>query len=124
MWPRLINIAVGVWLMAAPAALKYDGRAADHDRIVGPLIASIACISIWEATRALRGVNVVIGAWMLLAPWLLSFPTTPTWHTMVCGAAVVGFALVRGRLKHRFDGGWWLATASTTASPDGADRTT
>lgn len=107
MWARIINLVIGVWLMAAPAALGYAGtRAADHDRIVGPILASIACIAIWETTRPLRWVNLVIGGWLVLAPWVLGFPPAATWNAVLAGAVVAGLSLVRGTLRHRFDGGW------------------
>jgi hypothetical protein len=106
MWAQLINVAIGIWLMAAPDVLGYGGIAADHDRIVGPLVATFACVACWEATRPLRWVNLPVGAWMLLAPWLLGFPSTATIDTMLCGIAVACLSLVRGKLKHRFDGGW------------------
>ena len=119
MWPRLINIAIGIWLMAAPAILRYDGLAADHDRIVGPIIASLACIAIWETTRGLRWLNLLIGAWMLLAPWVLSFPADATWNTMLAGAAVAGLSLVRGTLKHSFGGGWLLRGSTARSNEAG-----
>lgn len=107
MWARLLNVAVGIWLMAAPAVLGYNGTvAADHDRMAGPLLASFACIAIWEITRSLRRVNTVIGAWLLAAPWFLGFPPAATVSSMAAGAAVVGLSLVRGNLTHDFAGGW------------------
>ena len=118
MWPRLINIVIGLWLMAAPAVLRYDGIASDHDRIVGPIIASLACIAIWETTRGLRWGNLLIGAWMLLAPWLLWFPADATTSTMLSGGAVAALSLVRGKLKHRFDGGWNLWRSSPQRPAD------
>jgi hypothetical protein len=107
MWARVLNVAVGIWLMAAPAALRYEGTlAADHDRVVGPVLASFACIAMWEVTRPLRWGNAVIGAWLLAAPWVLGFPPVATVNSMAAGAVVVGLSLVRGKLTHDFAGGW------------------
>lgn len=106
MWARLINIGIGIWLMAAPAVLGYGGVASNHDRIVGPLLASFACIALWEVTRPLRWVNLLLGGWMLLAPWILGFGPTATVNSLLAGAAVAGLSLVRGTLSHRFGGGW------------------
>jgi hypothetical protein len=108
MWPRLINIAVGIWLIAAPAVMGYEGLAADHARVVGPIVASLACIAIWEATRSLRRVNLLVGLWMLLSPWLLEFPAIAAVNTCPCGGIVVGMSLLRGKLTHRLGGGWAL----------------
>lgn len=117
MWARAINIAIGIWLMAAPDVLRYGGVPADHGRIVGPVIASLACIAMWEVTRSLRWINLLIGLWMLLAPWVLGFPADATINTMLCGAAVAGLSLVRGKLTHRFDGGWTFWRSPAPAPP-------
>ena len=73
---------------------------------MGPLLATFACVGMWEVTRPLRRVNTLIGGWMLLAPWILGMPTVPTVQCVVAGAAVIGLSLIRGRLTHRFAGGW------------------
>lgn len=106
MWPRLISIALGIWLMFAPFVLGYEDLAADHDRIIGPLAASCACIAIWEATRGLRWVNAALGAWLAIAPWLLGFAWVPTSNSVAVGVALFGMACVRGTVKHQLDGGW------------------
>jgi hypothetical protein len=114
----MVNVAIGVWLMAAPDALSYAGLADDHDRVVGPVIATFACVAIWDATRPLRWVNFVIALWMLLAPWLLGFPQAATINTMLCGAAVAALSWVRGKLRHQFDGGWRAVWAPELAPWD------
>ena len=107
MWARAVSVAVGIWLMAAPAVLRYSGTfAADHDRVVGPVLASFACIAMWEITRPLRRVNTLVGAWLLAAPWVLGFPPAATANSMAAGAVVVGLSLVRGKLTHDYAGGW------------------
>ena len=107
MWARILNVAAGIWLMAAPAVLRYQGTlAADHDRVAGPVLARFACIAIWEITRPLRRVNTMIGAWLLAAPWVLGFPPAAAANSMAVGAVVVGLSLVRGKTTHDFAGGW------------------
>lgn len=106
MWARLLNAALGIWLMAAPAVLGYGGPAANVDRIVGPVAASFAIIAIWEATRPVRHVNLLLGAWLLLAPWVLGYPTTATVNSLVVGAALIALSRVRGKVEDRFGGGW------------------
>ena len=51
--------------MASPAVLDYADPARANDRIIGPLVASMAIIAIWDITRPLRWVNVILGAWLL-----------------------------------------------------------
>lgn len=121
MWARFINVAIGIWLMAAPAVLGYGGTAAaHHDRIVGPVLASLACIAIWEVTGPLRWLNLLIGGWLLLAPWVLGLPYDATINSSFAGLVVVCLSLVRGSLTHRFGGGWLSLLATRSARPSGA----
>lgn len=113
MWAQAINTLLGIWLMAAPALLAYGGVAADHDHIVGPVVATFACVAIWEATRAVRWANLPIGLWMLAAPWVLNFPAPATTNALLSGLLIAALSIPRGRFTHRFGGGWsslWRAT--------------
>jgi hypothetical protein len=122
--PRLVNAALGIWLMAAPAVLGYSttGSAAGSvDRTVGPLVASTAIAAIWPEIRPLRWVNVVLGGWMVVAPlvlgWFVDYPTVAVVNSIVVGAAVTGAAFVRGPVDARFGGGWrsvWRSDIDTT----------
>jgi hypothetical protein len=103
---QLLNTLIGVWLMAAPGVLSYDGPGRTNDHIVGPIIATFACAAVWEATRSARWVNLPLGVWLLAAPWALGYTGAPMWNGLLCGVAVAILSCVRGRMKHRFDGGW------------------
>jgi hypothetical protein len=106
MWAQVVSALLGVWLMAAPAILIYDGAARTSDRIVGPLVAAIGFVAIWEVTRPLRWLNLVLGAWLLLAPWLVGYDLTPKLNSLVVGAILLSLARMGGKLKQRYSGGW------------------
>ncbi len=107
MWARCINAALGIWLMAAPAILGYDNPAQTHDRIVGPLIATVAIVGIWEVTRGLRWINFAFGCWLLFVPLVLGYGWgVATWNSLGIGALVALFACFGGRIEGRFGGGW------------------
>jgi hypothetical protein len=103
---RLLEAALGVWLMVAPTVLGYGPPAAHDDRIVGPLIAAVGIIAAWEIARPLRHVNLLAGAWLVLAPWLLGFPADATLNSLAVGIAVVVLSRIRGRVSDSFGGGW------------------
>jgi hypothetical protein len=103
---HVLNTVLGIWLIAAPSVLGYADPARTNDHIFGPIAASLACIAVWEATRPLRWGNLLIGAWLLVAPFVLGYEQTALVHSLLVGAAMAGLALVRGRQRHRFDGGW------------------
>lgn len=112
MWPRLVSVAIGVWLMAAPAVLGYSGVTAAEasDRIVGPLVVSNAIVAIWPELRPLRWVNATLGTWLLVgvpaAAVLVDWPVPAVVNSLLCGAVTVVTARVRGELDTRFGGGW------------------
>ncbi len=107
MWPRIINIVLGLWLMIAPALLGYGKAAADNGRICGPIIITFALIALWEATRTVRLWNLPVALWLLASPWVLGHgDTEATVSDMATGVCVLLLALVRGRVEQRFGGGW------------------
>ena len=107
MWAQLINTLLGLWLMSAPAVLGYGAPAATNDRIVGPVAATFACVAIWEVTRAVRWINLALGIWLLPAPWVLGYESiAATVNALCAGLLLAAMACVRGKMTHRFAGGW------------------
>lgn len=113
MWPRFVNIAIGVWLMAAPAVLGYSGvsdAASASDRIVGPLVISAAIAAIWPEIRPLRWVNAVLGVWLLVgvpaAAMVVDWPFEGVVSSVLSGAVAITMARIRGDIDSEFGGGW------------------
>lgn len=105
-WNLLLSIALGVWLMFAPAIFQTTGRAADSDHLVGALIVTFAAIAIAEVGRAVRFINVLFGAWLVVAPFLLvGFTTAAMLNGIVVGVALVVLILPRGKIHGRY-GSW------------------
>lgn len=112
-----VGIVVGVWLMAAPAALRYaDSSAADVHRIIGPVAASAALIAVWEATRGARLVNLLLGAVLVLAPLAVDHPAEATVNGLISGVALMTAAPFGGPSRQTMGGGW----RSVLRSPDAA----
>jgi hypothetical protein len=118
MWAQILNVGLGLWLMAAPAVLQYAGRAAMNDYIVGPVVASIAAVAVWEITRQLRWINLVLGLWLLIAPWVFGYEWITLAHGTLVGLLLMTFSLVSGQRRHRFGGGWASLWKRTAASPE------
>jgi hypothetical protein len=114
MWIRVINIILGIWLMAAPAVLDYGEPARTNSYIVGPLAASFATIAIWEATRSVRWVNVVLGLWLIVAPLVLGYRGSAAINGLIVGPLLAVLALLPGKITGRYGGGW-SALWSTSA---------
>lgn len=113
MWPRLVNVAVGAWLMAAPAVFSYSGVsevAEASDRIVGPLIISAAIVAIWPEVRPVRWANAVFGIWLVvgvpLSALLVDWPIEGIVSSVASGVVVIAMARIRGEVDAEFGGGW------------------
>jgi hypothetical protein len=106
MFPQIINTALGIWLMAAPAVLQYGRPASTNDHIVGPLVATFACIAIWEATRPVRWLNLPLGLWLMIAPLALGHPPAGMLNSVLCGIAIAALSCVGSDVTQRFGGGW------------------
>ena len=115
MWARALNVALGIWLMAAPSVLAYGGRPRLNDVIVGPLVVTFATVAMWEVLRPLRWVNLLCGLWLLAAPSIFGYLTSRAGaNDMLTGVAIAALSCVRGAVAgSRFGGGWsslWQAS--------------
>ena len=114
MWAKIINAAIGIYLMAAPSVFGYVGRSAEYnDRIVGPVVAALAVVSLWDCTRHLDRVNLLSAAWLVLAPVVLGlstggYPVAAAVGDVVAGVLIFPLALVKGSVSGRNGGGWML----------------
>lgn len=121
MWPRLLNILAGLWIMAAPAILGYNSEAAIHNaRITGPLIITFAIIAIAEPTRPCRWMVFLAGLWLMASPFILGHwnqEILPASSDIASGAFAAVFSLFPGRPKNRFDGGWSMLWKGTSPNP-------
>jgi uncharacterized membrane protein len=105
-WNLFISIALGVWLLFAPAVFGTTGRASDSDRLLGALVVTFTAIAVAEVGRPVRFLNILFGAWIIIAPFLLA-GYTPAGFV---GGIVTGFALIilsfpLGRIRASY-GSW------------------
>jgi len=106
-WNHLLVIALGVWLMAAPDVMGYEGPERTVDHIVGPLVVSMAIIAMAEVTRSVRWVNVALGLWLMLAPVLLRYePLHIGARSALIGGAILLLSIFRGPEREQTGGGW------------------
>ena len=106
MWTQALSVALGGWLMAAPAVLHYSGAARTTHLILGPIVAAFAAIAVAECTRGVRRANIPLGAWLLVAPLFSGFEPRAAVTSAIVGATVIAGALLGGRTRTRFGGGW------------------
>ena len=106
-WSYLLVMVLGVWLMAAPDVMRYEGPERVVDHIVGPLVASMAVIAMAEVTRPVRWVNVALGLWLMLAPVLMGYqPLHIGARSALIGGAILLLSLVKAPEREHTGGGW------------------
>ncbi|MGE5333420.1 MAG: vitamin K epoxide reductase family protein [Nitrososphaerota archaeon] len=118
---QVIVIAVGIWLMAAPAVLPSTAPGAVMVRIAGPVVAWVGVLALRGVTRSFRALNIVSGMFLTIAPW--SVPNTgPLILTSVlAGCAIIILTIPRGVVHQRTGGGWWATVHPELISHSLAD---
>jgi hypothetical protein len=111
---------LGVWLMASPAVLGFDGAARVDALAVGPLLAAAGIISLSAITRGIRWLAVPLGAWLVLAPAWMPHTAASAVNSVVVGALAAGLAFLPVRNDERFGGGWRALWTSSDARDAGA----
>ena len=105
-WNLAMSAALGVWLMAAPAALGAAGLAANSNYMAGALVITWAVMAFGEIARPVRLLNVAMGLWLIAGPWLFESATDAArWTNVVAGGALIALSIRRGRIDERF-GEW------------------
>lgn len=120
MWGQIITLALGLWLMAAPSVLGYGGGTTKLAWIVGPLVATFAVIALSGVTRVVRWVNVGLGGALVILGVAMLGSSAGIINLVACGTAISAFAVTRGRVHHRYGGGW---RALFTSARRGRDQT-
>ena len=98
-------IAIGIWLMFAPAAfgIGIEQPAADSDHLVGSLVVVIAVIALAEVARPARFLLVPCGAWLLIAPWFLEGATTAaSVNSAIAGLLLVLLSLPIAKIRDHY----------------------
>jgi uncharacterized membrane protein YfcA len=113
---QLVVVALGIWMMAAPAVVPMSRFGADILRVVGPLVATFAACAAAEHLRALRWWNLPLAIALLLGVVFGAFDGAAATIAVVTTAiAVALLSMRRGRIEHRYGGGWRALLHSTRA---------
>jgi SPW repeat len=92
----LLNLLVGLWLIASPFVLGYvAGDSRLDPMIVGVLVAFLALMRIgaWRVSW-LSWLNVAAGAWLFASGFWLAESSAASWNAWIFGLAVIVLALV------------------------------
>jgi hypothetical protein len=109
-WQDPTNVVLGLWMVASPWVLQYQGVAtpAANAIIVGIAIAALAVVALFRLMAWEEWANVALGVWLVISPWILGFSAldAATWNAVIVGLVVATLALWElGTDKDL--GGWW-----------------
>jgi len=102
-WNLLVVVALGIWMMFAPAVFGSSGAIADSDHLFGALVVTVSVIAFGEVTRLGRYLNLLLAAWFVASPWVLGEGVTAAGiNDMLCGVAIALFSLRRGPVRETY----------------------
>ncbi|HJT70827.1 MAG TPA: vitamin K epoxide reductase family protein [Terriglobales bacterium] len=104
-WSLLVCVALGIWLLGAPAVFGSSGAAANSNYIIGALVITVAVTATAEVVRAARLLNVVLGLSVIVASLFTGTSAWMRWSDFIAGAALIALSIPRGRLRERY-GAW------------------
>jgi hypothetical protein len=102
----ITGVVLGVWLMASPAVLGYDGAARVSSIIAGVLAATMSWVALSEVTRPVRRLNVATGAWLVISALVLPQPLMAAINAAAVGALLAILGARPSKTEGRYGGGW------------------
>lgn len=107
----LMIAALGILLTIAPDLASYStAEAALLDRVLGPTLAALATLMIWDILAPLRWICALIGLALLVSPLWLPWATqnnaSPIAVHLIVGSLVMGLSLLRTPRSAKYAGGW------------------
>jgi len=92
-WPRLLSLALGLWLVASTLVLPMESTSGFNRLIVGTGVAACAVMALWAPW--FRFVNTVLGVWLGATELFFEHASTGKFlSTLVVAGAIVVLSLV------------------------------
>lgn len=98
-WNLVAITGIGIWVMASPEVLGYDGTIADNNQFSGAIIVSLAIISMSAVARSLRFIHLLLGLWLAIAPLLFAAPAAAVWNGIVAGVMLMLLSFPKGKME-------------------------
>ena len=81
MWPRIVELLLGLWLAASPFIFETTGLGplvATQSVVCAIVVIAASCFSFRESTRHARAVTALVGLWLVGAAYVTaSRPAEP-----------------------------------------------
>jgi uncharacterized membrane protein len=103
---HLFGAAIGLWLMASPAAIGFAGYSRADMRLTGPIVFTLSVLAVWPATRWFARLNAFAGFWLMIGGILLQAPHMLQLSNILFGAVLVALAVFPGNTARQIGNGW------------------
>lgn len=95
MWPRVVELMLGIWLAIAPFALGMgESDPWIQDLVLAALVCGTSVLSYWRPTRHARWVTMAAAIWLMGVGWLSTPPTPASQNHLVVGMLLAMLAIV------------------------------
>ncbi len=98
-WEDWMSWALGLWLLIAPWALRFEFQpAATHASVItGVLLLLVEAVTLSAFRAWEEWLNVVLGAWLIVAPWAVGAGGAASANFIVAGVLVLALAVYEMR---------------------------
>ncbi|HZD88639.1 MAG TPA: SPW repeat protein, partial [Pseudolabrys sp.] len=92
-WEDWLSWALGLWMLIAPWALRFEFQAAATKAcvITGVLLILVEAVTLSAFRAWEEWLNVLLGVWLIAAPWLLGVVSTAAMANFVIVGVIVVF---------------------------------
>jgi hypothetical protein len=109
-WQDPTNLALGLWMLASPWALGFQGErlATNSALALGVLVSAVALFALFRVMAWQEWANIAFGVWLVASPWIIGFSelSMAKWNAVIVGALIAVLALWV-IATDRDIGGWW-----------------
>lgn len=102
-WLIVVQVIVGVWLMARPDILPFNIESSNSDHWMGAIIVTVAAIAAAEVTRTARFVNLIAGVIVFILTLIFSSGSTAILISGIASAILLIIASIpKGVIVERY----------------------
>ena len=98
-WEDWLSWALGLWMLIAPWALRFEFQAAATKAcvITGVLLILVEAVTLSAFRAWEEWLNVVLGAWLIVAPWVVGTSGGAMANFIIVGLLVLALAIYEMR---------------------------
>lgn len=101
MWARVVEIMLGLWLMASPFIFHYveaDRSSLANDLLCGSLAMAFGFLSYWNRMGWAHFLILPVAAWLIAFGYLTGNPAPPQAQNQIIAGILLGmFAIIPNR---------------------------